>query len=162
MLNLFKSNFHVWINAKATSSAEAEMLLKLLNFGRQLLPPSAVVTYKPGGSESLRLTSSLWCGGDLVKTCIIASEVNLSAGCNICFRMRKLPQFHGNASESNVSNGKNAFCVAKVNRMSLTNLENVFTMTQKPSNWLSLKLEMWNQNPPDAFERLIAQNLSAI
>ncbi|MGP1916466.1 MAG: hypothetical protein ACTS6G_03510 [Candidatus Hodgkinia cicadicola] len=162
MLNLFESNFRVWTNTNGKFKTEGEMLLKLLNFEEQLLPPPSAVTYKLGGKVSLRLTSSLWCGRHLVKTCIIASEANLTAECNICFRIRKLPQFCGKVSESDISNGKNAFCVVKANQISLTNLENVFTMTQKPSNWLSFKLEMWNQNPPVAFERLIAQTLSAI
>ncbi|MGP1925601.1 MAG: hypothetical protein ACTS6A_02660 [Candidatus Hodgkinia cicadicola] len=159
MVILFESNFEVWFNDRNIVSLAARPL-KLLNFEGKLLPPPSITIRKPGGSESLRLTSSLWCGRDLVKTCIIASEVNVSAGCSIYFRMRRLPRFCVRTSESVISFGKNAFCAVKANRMSLTNFEGLFTTTQKPSNWLTFKLEMWNHNPPAAFERLIARTLS--
>ncbi|MGP1915659.1 MAG: hypothetical protein ACTS4Y_00915 [Candidatus Hodgkinia cicadicola] len=160
MVSLFESNFGSWFNGgEVVSAAE---VLKLLPFGGQLSPPMGVLARKPGGGEGLSLTSSAWCGGDLVKTCIIASEVNLPAGCNVCFRMRRLPRFLIGASESAISAGGNVFCVAKVDRMSLTNRGNVFRGTQKPAEWLSFKLEIWNQNPTVAFERLIAQTLGAL
>ncbi|MFP3039028.1 MAG: hypothetical protein ACKEQI_00125 [Candidatus Hodgkinia cicadicola] len=90
----------------------------------------------------------------------MASEVNLAAVCNVCFRMRRLPQVCVGTSESTISGGRNAFCVAKVDRMSLANLETVFVGTQKPAEWLSLKLEMWNLNPTVAFERLLARGIA--
>ncbi|MGP1918264.1 MAG: hypothetical protein ACTS4U_01020 [Candidatus Hodgkinia cicadicola] len=161
MISLFETNFGGRVNGKSVAKPPEEVL-KLLSFEGELSPPAGVLACKRGeGDAKLSLSSLALSGRDLVKTCVMAEEVSLTAECGVCFNVRRPLRFCVGASWNAISAERNAFCATKVNRMSLTNRGNVLWGAQRSAKWLSLKSEVWNQNPPVAFERLIAQTLGA-